>query len=254
MPAKGQQKRQPPSRQASDAQDPPLSRRGRVSSNSGVDQQPSQPRLCGLCGTTAVSASHQDGPLDQCKLHGEFFNDCKGLTWQNVCKAYKHGSREMDAAIRAEMNGGPLSFVPETVSMKSNSFFQVYQKFQLLTDKNIHDESEGLDAKPQLMSNIPKLSLSSIRGINDGDYWAFPKFGPTKYPVLKVGTGNEGELSMELIEPSQIKFAGHGRAVMDVSEDARLDRVGFNDLGTINCTVTLADFRDRAMKKHANME
>ena len=254
MPAKGQQKRQPPSRQASDAQDPPLSRRGRVSSNSGVDQQPSQPRLCGLCGTTAVSASHQDGPLDQCKLHGEFFNDCKGLTWQNVCKAYTHGSREIDAAIRAEMNGGPLSFVPETVSMKSNSFFQVYQKFQLLTDKNIHDESEGLDAKPQLMSNIPKLSLSSIRGINDGDYWAFPKFGPTKYPVLKVGTGNEGELSMELIEPSQIKFAGHGRAVMDVSEDARLDRVGFNDLGTINCTVTLADFRDRAMKKHANLE
>ena len=170
-------KRGAPSRQASDATTPPLVRRGRASDNLA--------ELCDMCGETAVCASESNGPNNQSKAYAEFSNGCAGLSWQCLRRAYKRGAQEsVDLALRANMDGQPLALQPENVSIKSKPCYQVFNDQVLLNDKQILEISEGLEPEPMVMQGIPKYSLSGIRGLADGDCWAFPL---QKYPTLRSG-------------------------------------------------------------------
>ena len=99
------------------------------------------------------------------------------------------------------------------------------------------------------MARVPKVFLANVRGIKGGDNWAFPKFGPTSYPVLKVGAGNICELSMGLLDAPRVWFSGHGRAVTESSGEALLNRIGLGELNSIVPPRTIEDFRERSDKK-----
>ena len=211
--------------------------------------------VCGMCSAPAQQASQPGGKLDQCARHGDFFSSCKGLTWSQFCSAYseKQTKRDVENAIRASDQGNHVAMMPEKIYANNMHVIEGYRKFIILSDKDIAHESD-LEPKVSLMQNVIRLSVSGMKGIDDGDYWAFPKMGPSKYPTIKFSSQALLGQTVDILNGAQIMFPGHGRVVLAAHVETKFESVGAANITDASNFVTLDASIARAAKKRAALE